>query len=82
MKYLFNESPNRTPIPSIRLHMSRIFGTQKYYSKNLLHRVLKKGRNHFLGSDITSMEMFFAYCEKVKSNGGMFVARHCPTSLK
>ena len=82
MTYLLNEAPNRTPIPSIRLHMSRIFGTKKYYTRNLLHRVLRKGRIMFLGTDVTSMEKFFEYCENVKSNGGMFKYRHCPTSLK
>ena len=44
MTYLLNEAPNRTPIPSIRLHMSRIFSTNKYYTRNLLHCVLRKGR--------------------------------------
>ena len=82
VKYLYNESPNRTPIPSIRLHMSRIFGTKKYYTRNLLHRVLRKVRNHYFGTDVTSMEKFFTYCEKVKSNGGMCQAKHCSTSLK
>ena len=82
MTYLLNEAPNRTPIPSIRLHMSRIFGTRKYYTRNLLHRVLRKGRSQFLGTDLMSMKKFFEYCENVKSKGGMFKSRHCPTSLK
>ena len=28
------------------------------------------------------MEKFLTYCENIKSKGGMFIARHCPTSLK
>ena len=80
--YLYNESPNRTPIPSIRLHMSRIFGNNKYYGRNLLHQILRKGRKNYLGTDVTSMEKFFTYCENVHTNGRNFLARYCPTSLK
>ena len=42
-QYIINESPNRTSLPRIRMHMARVFGSGRIYSTNLLNRVSKIG---------------------------------------
>ena len=82
LQYIRNEAPNRTSVPRIRLHMERVFGFQRYYSRNLLNRILIKSQKEFLGNDNFCIEELFKHCEHIKQEGGIFISRHCEASLK
>ena len=81
-QYIINEAPNRTSLPRIRMHMSRVFGSSRMYATNLLNRVSKKGREQYLGLDKDAMLLLFKHCEDVKNDGGLFKPRYCGLSLK
>ena len=81
-QYIINESPNRTSLPRIRMHRTRVFGSGRMYSTNLLNRVSKKGRDQYLGLDQDAMLKLFQHCKLVKKDGGLFRPRYCHLSLK
>ena len=72
--YLFNAGTDRVLLPNFRVTMSRLFHSNyRVYHKNLIERVMKKGRVAFTGNDTDSMHNFSKHGLEVKSRqGGVF----------
>ena len=72
--YLFNAGPDRVSLPNVRITMARLFHSNlRVYHRNLIARVMLKGRVAFTGNDTDSMHRFFKHGLGVKSMpGGVF----------
>ena len=62
--------------------MSRVFGPNKHYKRNLLNRLLRKERKKYLGNGSDSMVKLSDLCNSDQKEGGTFIPRHCNASLK
>ena len=82
--YLFNAGPDRVSLPNVRITMARLFhSNSRTYCRNLMNRVMLKGRLAFVGNDTDSMHRFFKHGLGVKAlPGGVFIYEFCSSSLK
>ena len=74
--------PDKPSIPILKLSLQRLFGNDRVYHSQLLHRLLKIGETKFLGTDKDSMVQFFDYCNQIKQKGGFFNHGVCNVTLK
>ena len=64
--------PDKPSRPILKLSLQKLFGNDRVYHSQLLHRVLKIGETKFLGTHKDSMVNFFEYCNQIKQKGGFF----------
>jgi len=81
--YLLSVGPDRVPAPQVRKTMARLFGgPARQYSRALLNRVMRLGREAFTGSDKDSVVKFLEHGHRIRQLGGKFVYDICPASMK